>query len=73
MTDQISYDLGQAAKLCGVSRDTLLRAIAKGDLRAKRSTKREEDNLSGKKGDPAGKHLVTRDALVAWFDSLEDA
>jgi len=73
MTEQISLDLGQAAKLCGVSRDTLLRAIARGELRAKRSTKRERDSLSGKKGDPAGKHLVTRKAREAWFNSLEDA
>ncbi len=73
MTEQMVFDLAQAAKACGVSRDVIRRAIAKGDLSAKRSTKREADGPTWDKGDPAGKHLISRSALEAWFEQLPDA
>jgi hypothetical protein len=59
-------DLKAAAKIAGVSVDTLKAAIHNGTLRAKRSGVNEH-------GDPVGKYLVTRDALTAWFETLPDA
>ena len=52
----------QAAQVCGVSVDTIKRAINKGALRAKRTG-----------ADGGGKYLITREALMAWFDGLVDA
>jgi excisionase family DNA binding protein len=51
----------EAAKACGVSLDTIRRAIGSGRLRAKRT---------GKEG---GKHLIRVADLEDWFSQLEDA
>jgi excisionase family DNA binding protein len=51
----------EAAQACGVSRDTIMRAIHSGELRAKRT---------GKVG---GKFLIKVSALEDWHDGLEDA
>lgn len=61
-TEQMFLTREEAAKVAGVSFDTIKRAINKGTLRAKRS---------GEGG--GGKYLVSRDALQAWFDGLVDA
>ena len=66
MTDQMFMDLKTAAKACGVGPDTIRRAITSGALRAKRSA-------TAPNGDPVGKHIISRDALVAWFEGLPDA
>ena len=52
----------QAAQVAGVSLDTIKRAIGKGALRAKRTG-----------ADGGGKYLITREALMEWFDGLVDA
>lgn len=52
----------QAAQVAGVSLDTIKRAIGKGALRAKRTG-----------ADGGGKYLITREALMEWFDGLIDA
>jgi hypothetical protein len=59
-------DRKAAAKAAGVSVDLLTAAIRKGTLRAKRTGVNEH-------GDPTGKYLITREALSAWFDTLESA
>lgn len=51
----------EAAHACGVSEDTLRRAIHSGRLKAKRT---------GKEG---GKHLIRVADLEDWFSQLEDA
>lgn len=67
---QMFLDRDEAARVAGVKLDTIRRAIAKGDLRAKRtSTKTLEDGTTV----PTGKYLISRDALRAWFDGLTDA
>lgn len=57
-----AYKIPSAAEAYGVSQATIKRAIAKGTLRAKRS---------GENG--GGHHLISADALEAWFESLADA
>jgi excisionase family DNA binding protein len=51
----------EAAQACGVGRETIMRAIHSGRLRAKRT---------GKEG---GKFLIKVSALEDWHDGLEDA
>jgi len=58
---RLSFTRAEAAQVCGVSEDTISRAVKSGALRAKQS---------GKNG---GKHLYTPAALQAWLDSLDDA
>lgn len=62
MTIPLFLTREQAAESCNVAADTIRRAINKGALRAKRT---------GENG--GGKYLISRDALVEWFESLEDA
>lgn len=62
----LAYDKRQAAEACGVSEDTIKKAIAAGGLRAKRSGTNED-------GDGVGKYLITAGALTAWLESLADA
>jgi hypothetical protein len=59
-------DRKAAAKAAGVSVDLLTAAIRTGRLKAKRTSVNEF-------GDPTGKYLITRKALDAWFETLEDA
>lgn len=63
---RLAYTREEAAHLCGVSLDTIKRAIGSGRLRAKRSAVNE-------KGDPAGRYLITPQAIQDWIDGLEDA
>jgi excisionase family DNA binding protein len=51
----------QAAEACGVSTDTIARAVKAGHLRAKKTAAR------------GGKELYRVADLEAWFDGLEDA
>lgn len=60
--EQLFYNADQAAARCGVSKATLLEAVAAGRLRGKRS------GVNG-----GGLYLFSRDQLAQWFDSLEDA
>lgn len=55
-----------AARKAGVGFDTIKRAINKGTLRAKRTS-------VDSKGNPAGKYLITVEALKEWHDGLADA
>lgn len=60
------YTRDEAAEEARVSHDTIKRAIAKGELRAKR-TSRDSD------GKGVGKYLISAEALREWFDALADA
>lgn len=66
MTEQMFMDRGEAAKTAGVSPDTITRAINAGKLRAKRTG-------TNAQGDPAGKYLISREALQDWFEGLASA
>jgi hypothetical protein len=70
---KLALNTEEAAIATGLSVDLIKRAIRSGALRAKRSGVLEKDTTRGKAGDPAGRYLVTVDALQAWLDSLEDA
>lgn len=63
---RIALNTTDAAEACGVSVDSIKAAIRSGALRAKRSARTEN-------GDPAGRYLVTVDALRDWLDGLPDA
>lgn len=65
-TKPLAYAAKDAATQAGVSLDTILRAIRRGDLRAKRSGQLDD-------GTPTGKYLVTRTALEEWLEALPDA
>lgn len=66
MTIRFAYTREEAAAACGVSVDTIKRAIRTGALRAKRSGRND-------KGEPAGKYLIPSQALQDWLDSLDAA
>lgn len=69
MTDVRRFlPLREAAKVAGVSADTLSRAIHAGDLKAKRSAKDEKGNAK-----TGGMFLVRVADLDAWFDGLPNA
>lgn len=70
---KLSLNTDEAAIATGLSPDTIKKAIRSGALRAKRSGRLEKDTTRGNAGDPAGRYLVTVDALRAWLDGLEDA
>lgn len=61
MAERLFLDRKEAAKVCGVSVDTIRRAQHQGLLRAKQT---------GKDG---GKTLYRVADLEAWFERLEDA
>lgn len=63
---KLSYSVAEAAKVTGVSPDTIKRAIRADLLKAKRST-------IDKHGVPGGKYLILHGDLVAWLDGLEAA
>lgn len=60
--------LKDAAKVAGVSADTLARAIHAGDLKAKKSAKDEKGRAK-----TGGMLLVRVADLDAWFEGLPDA
>jgi hypothetical protein len=64
--EPLFLDIKAAAKIAGVSPDTLKVAIHKGSLQAKMTGVNMQ-------GDPVGKYLMTREALMAWFETLPDA
>lgn len=66
MTPKLAYTREEAAHACGLSLDSVKRAINRGDLRAKRSGVNAE-------GDPAGKYLILAADLQAWLDGLAAA
>lgn len=66
---KLAYTLPEAAEACGVSEDTLKKAIRKGTLKGKRSG-REGDRPDG---EGVGKYIVTTSALNAWLEQLADA
>lgn len=70
---KLALNTTEAAIATGLSEDTIKKAIRSGRLKAKRSGRLENDTTRGKAGDPAGRYLVTVEALQAWLDSLEDA
>lgn len=63
---KIAYTIDEAAQVSGLSPDTIRRAIRSKDhpLVARRS------GVSKTTGDPAGKHLILHDDLVAWLEGL---
>lgn len=61
-TEQMFLSRDDAARVAGVSIDTIRRAVNSGKLRAKRTGK-----------DGGGKYLISRQALADWFEKLEDA
>lgn len=63
---KLALNSEEAATATGVSVDTIKRAIRSGRLRAKRSARRDN-------GDPAGRYLITLDALEEWLAGMEDA
>lgn len=58
---RLAYTRKEAAEACGVSEDTIRRAINSGALRAKRT------------GRTGGKYLITAKDLESWLDGLEAA
>lgn len=62
----LAYTLDQAAALCGLSKDSLYRAVKSGELRAKRTTRSEHG------APPAGRILVLRKDLEAFLEALPD-
>lgn len=64
--EPLAYSAKKAAEAAGVSLDTILRAIRRGDLRAKRSGQLDD-------GTPTGKYLIPRAALADWLEALPDA
>jgi len=61
MTAPLFFTRETAAEAASVSVDTIKRAINKGALRAKRT---------GEGG--GGKYLISREALMDWFEGLKD-
>lgn len=62
---RLAYTRREAAEMCGVSVDTIRRAKAKGDLKAKRLT--SDESRAG------GKELYRLEDLQAWLEGLADA
>ena len=67
MTTKLAYNVAEAAVACGVSVDTIKRAIGKGVLRAKRSSTHDET------GEPTGRYLIRQADLEAWLEGLAAA
>lgn len=65
MSEPLAYDRKTAAEICGVSEDTISRAIASGALEARA--------VSRDKNDKTTKTLITRRALEAWLEALPSA
>ena len=75
MTTRLAYTRTQAAEACGVSPDTIRRAIATGALRAKRTSGQSKKAARDKdpNAKPTGRYLITAKDLQAWLDGLEAA
>lgn len=66
MTIRLAYTTATAAEATSRSRQTILRAIHSGALRAKR------ENADSEKG-RGGNFLILHADLVAWLEGLTDA
>lgn len=62
----LAYTLEQAARMCGMSKDLLYRAVKSGELPAKRTTPGKNGGL------PSGKIIILRRELEAWLENLPD-
>ena len=67
MTIKLAYNKAEAAAACGVSIDTIVRAIHAGTLRAAKSSKHPET------GEPTGRYIILAADLQAWLDGLAAA
>lgn len=63
---KLALTIPQAAEAAGVTERTIRAWIAQGWLRAKRQSKNDE-------GDPTGKYLITTRALEDCLEQLPDA
>lgn len=70
MTDKLSYNTREAAKVLGISEDKVKQEIRAGRLRAVRTSKLRETPTGALRG---GKFLIPEDALREWLDALEVA
>lgn len=61
---RLAYSRQQAAEECGLSIDTIKKAINTGALRAKRTSTHPET------GEPTGKYVILHDDLTAWLEGL---
>lgn len=66
---QLAYDKRQAAEACGVSEDTIKKAVDAGHLKAKRTARKG----GAPDGDGVGKYLILASELSRWLESLADA
>ena len=75
MTTRLAFNRKEAAEACGVSEDTIRRAIATGALRAKRTNGQSKKATAEKDPDakPTGRYLITAKALEEWLEGLEAA
>lgn len=65
MSSPLAYDVNTAAEVCGVSRDTIVRAINTGALKSKA--------LSITSKGKASKRVILRADLEAWLNGLDAA
>ena len=72
MSTRLAYSRKEAAEACGVSEDTIRRAINSGALRAKRTNGQSAKAASNKER-PAGRYIITAKDLQAWLEGLEAA
>ena len=74
MTTRLAYTRKEAAEACGVSEDTIRRAINSGALRAKRTNGQSKKAApKGSDDKPTGRYIITTKDLQAWLDELEAA
>ena len=66
MSERMFYTTAQAAEATGLSVSTIEGYLRSGALKAKRSG-RDAD------GNPAGRYVIAREALIEWYEALEDA
>ena len=74
MSDKLAYTIDEAAEAVSVSVSTIRRAIKATDPRAfppPLSAKRLGAKSTDK--EPRGDYRITRSALTAWVESLQDA
>ena len=61
----LAYNLDDAARVCGVSRELIYRSIKAGDLPAKRTSQNDS-------GEPTGRIIILRRELEKWLEELPD-
>lgn len=65
LPDALAYNLEHAANICGLSKESLYRAIKAGELPAKRTS-------TGADGIPSGRILILRRELEQFLENLPD-